>query len=128
MKRHIIAAASGALAVVLSAAGAVPVNAQAMQARQVRSAAAPVSSLAGKPHRLFGTLLRTSGTQLVIRLRSGRDLNVDATEAFALKRVSEPLFRGKATVVTGRYGTDGKLHANVVSRGSHNMSNWGSDS
>jgi hypothetical protein len=79
------------------------------------------------PHRLFGTLEAVNGTQLIVRLRSGRELKVDASQAFALTRVSEPLFAGKPAIVRGDFVRGGIFRATSVQRGSADAHNWGPD-
>ena len=127
MKRHIFAQASSALALVLALGLGSAAQSAPMPRTAQPTAISPVSTAPGPQHRLFGTLESATGTSLIIRLRTGRDLHVDASEAFALKRVAEPLFRGKPTVVEGTIGTDGTLHATAVQRGAPSASHWGAD-
>ncbi len=81
----------------------------------------------GVQHRYFGSLEGANGPALLLRLRDGRLLRVDATEAFARQRVSEPLFPGKATVVEGEFASDGTFHASAVKRAAFQPLAWGID-
>ncbi len=78
-------------------------------------------------HRYFGTLQSVNGQLLTIQLRNGRLLHVDAARAFTAKRVSEPLFPGKPTVVDGTLGAAGVFIATAVKRGAPLATNWGLD-
>ena len=120
MKIPLVAPALG-LAIAISAAA--PSNAQSV-ATPRRAAA---TSALGPQHRFFGTLVGVTGSALVIRLRSGRLLNVDASSAFGLGHVSEPLFLGKPTVVDGTLGPNGTLAASAVRRAAPDRVNWGVD-
>jgi len=82
---------------------------------------------AGSQHRYFGLLQSTNGTAIMLRLRDGRLLAVDASEAFALNRVSEPLFAGKSTVVEGIFAANGVFHASAVKRAAPRPASWGLD-
>jgi len=77
--------------------------------------------------RYFGQLESVNGSTLMLRLRNGRLLHVDAREAFALDRVSEPLFRGKPTVVAGVTSAGGVFLASAVRRAAPDPSSWGAD-
>ncbi|MDQ2858202.1 MAG: hypothetical protein M3R53_06075 [Candidatus Eremiobacteraeota bacterium] len=81
----------------------------------------------GPQHRFFGTLQSVDGHLLTIQLRNGRLLRVDAARAFTAKRVSEPLFPGKPTVVDGTLGAGGVFIATTVKRGAPLATNWGLD-
>ncbi len=119
MIRCLLTTSAGMLALLLAL-----VPAYGQQATRHVGAAAPISA---PQHRYFGALLSTRGTDLLLRLRTGRLLRVDATEAFALKRVSEPLFAGKPTVVEGVLTSAGILRATAVRRAAPNPVSWGSD-
>jgi hypothetical protein len=92
--------------------------------------AASSPTLAAQPtaaHRLFGSLQSVDGASITLRLRSGRLVRVDATRAFSLKRVSEPLFFNKPTVVDGAFRADGVFDASAVKRAAPQPSSWGID-
>ncbi len=80
------------------------------------------------PHRYFGLMQAANGTALIVRLRNGHDLHVDASQAFSLTRVSEPLFSGKPVVVRGTYAPGGIFRATSVQKASMRQINWGLDS
>ena len=102
--------------------------ASAQPTRVPPTGGAPVAPVVlGPQHRYFGTLASATGSTLVIRLRNGRNLGVDASQAFALKRVSEPLFAGKPTVVQGTLDASGVLHASAVRRAAPSPIAWGND-
>jgi hypothetical protein len=73
----------------------------------------PASAFA---HSAFGQIVRLGGTAIVLRLRSGRLLNVDATAAIDAGRTSEPLFVGKLVMVTGGIDSRGTFLAQTVTR------------
>jgi hypothetical protein len=85
------------------------------------------TSATGPEHRFFGSLVSANGNLLVVRLRSGRLLDVDASAAFALKHVAAPLFVGKPTVVDGTLLANGVLAATAVKRAAPDRLNWGAD-
>ena len=129
MKRHTFVHASSALALAFALASGFASSARSAPMQQAIQPAAvpPAPAVQAPQHRLFGTLESATGSALIIRLRNGRDLHVDASQAFALKRVAEPLFRGKPTVVEGTLDAGGTLHATAVQRGASSASHWGTD-
>ena len=80
---------------------------------QPRATPLPASAFA---HSAFGEIVRMGPTVFVLRLRSGRPLTVDATEAIQAGRTSEPLFVGKLVVVTGSLDSRGTFEAQTVTR------------
>jgi hypothetical protein len=80
---------------------------------QPRPTPLPASAFA---HSAFGEIVRIGPTVFVLRLRSGRPLTVDATEAIEAGRTSEPLFVGKLVVVTGSIDSRGTFEAQTVTR------------
>ena len=76
----------------------------------------PMSAFA---HGAFGRIARLQTTSFVMRLRSGRLLNVDASDAIASGRVSAPLYVGKAILVTGTLDARGTFVAQTVTRMEH---------
>jgi len=80
---------------------------------QPRPTPMPASAFA---HSAFGEIVRMGPTVFVLRLRSGRPLTVDATEAIQAGRTSEPLFVGKLVVVTGNIDSRGTFEAQTVTR------------
>jgi hypothetical protein len=80
---------------------------------QPRPTPMPASAFA---HSAFGEIVRMGPTVLILRLRSGRPLTVDATEAIQAGRTSEPLFVGKLVVVTGNIDSRGTFEAQTVTR------------
>jgi len=90
-------------------------------------ALASVAPPAPSHHRYFGLLQTANGAAITLRLRSGRLLAVDASEAFALNRVSEPLFAGKATVVEGLFAANGVFRASAVKRAAPRPASWDID-
>ncbi len=78
-------------------------------------------------HRFFGLLQTSRGASMSLRLRGGRVLAVDATQAYVLKRVSGPLFMNKPTVVEGTFTATGVLQATIVKRAAPNVQSWGLD-
>ncbi len=109
------------LALILSLAAFVPGSSIAL------AQGLPMRAPAVSPDRYFGRLESVNGTSLMLRLRNGRLLRVDAQQAFALKRVSEPLFRGKPTVVAGAMAAGGVFRATAVRRAAPLPSSWGTD-
>ncbi len=80
---------------------------------QPRATPMPASAFA---HSAFGEIVRMGPTVFVLRLRSGRQLTVDATDAIQSGRTSEPLFVGKLVVVTGSLDSRGTFEAQTVTR------------
>jgi hypothetical protein len=80
--------------------------------------AAPVATPlpVGPTHVAFGTIAKMTGPILTVILRNRRPVRVDATWAIANGYYSAPLFIGKLVVVEGRFGRDGTLFANTVTR------------
>jgi hypothetical protein len=120
MKQRVFALGFATLAAV-SASSINIANAQTASART----ATPATLRA--QHHYFGTLVSANGMLLVIQLRNGRLLRVDAAQAFALNRVSAPFFRGKPTVVTGATGAGGVFYATAVTRAAPLSTAWGRD-
>ncbi len=81
----------------------------------------------GPQHRFFGLLVSAHDPMLLLRLRNGSLLRVDASQAFARQRVSEPLFVGKPTVVEGSFEAAGTFGASVVTRAAPSATAWGAD-
>jgi hypothetical protein len=81
-------------------------------------AAAPVvRPPRGASHLAFGEIARlVTHAGFVLRLRSGKTVNVDATAAAASGRFSEPLYVGKPVVVKGQFDARGTLYAQSVTR------------
>jgi hypothetical protein len=75
-----------------------------------------VSTPPARPHVVVGTILRVTGSSLVVELRTRRLLHVDASTAIASGRYSQPLFVGKFVIIEGSYGRDGTLFANSITR------------
>jgi len=73
----------------------------------------PASAFA---HSAFGQIARLEPGGFVMRLRSGSTLVVDASDAIASGRISQPLFVGKLVVVTGALETGGRFRAETVTR------------
>jgi hypothetical protein len=67
------------------------------------------------PHEVFGAIGNIDGSQLRIRLRSGKPLQVDATTAIQQARATE-LFIGRSVAVQGTYDAAGTLHADHIYR------------
>lgn len=67
------------------------------------------------PHEVFGAIESINGSQLTIRLRSERLLQVDATTAIEQQR-STQLFIGRPVAVEGTYDAKGTLHADHIYR------------
>jgi hypothetical protein len=67
-------------------------------------------------HSAFGQIARLEPGGFVMRLRSGSALVVDASDAIASGRISQPLFVGKLVVVTGALQTGGRFRAETVTR------------
>ncbi len=88
---------------------------------------ARASAIYGSQHRFFGRIVSARDPVLLLRLRNGSVLRVDASRAFAQKRVSEPLFPGKPTVVEGAFEPSGIFAASVVSRAAVSATAWGTD-
>jgi hypothetical protein len=65
---------------------------------------------------IVGTILRVTGANLVVALRTHRLLHVDASTAIASGRYSEPLFAGKFVIIEGNYGREGTLFATSITR------------
>lgn len=78
-------------------------------------------------HRLFGFITALKGTSVTIRIRSGKLVQIDASAAIANNRVSEPLYLGKAVVVHGGFGLQGKFVASVLARAASDSMYWGRD-
>jgi hypothetical protein len=75
-----------------------------------------VSTPPARPHMVEGTILRVTGPSLVVALRTRRLLHVDASNAIASGRYSQPLFVGKFVLIEGAYGRDGTLFATAITR------------
>jgi len=83
---------------------------------------------AGAPlHRYFRFLQGKRGTTLVLRLRTGRLVVVDASAAFAATHVSASFYAGKPTVIVGRFAANGVFAATIVKRAAPNPTNWDID-
>ncbi len=68
------------------------------------------------PHVLFGTIVRLSGTMVVLRTRTGSVRAIDAQPAFAAGTISLPLFVGKYVAVDGIVAADGTMTAARITR------------
>jgi hypothetical protein len=102
-------------------ASATPGAAQAQSASPAQAAARAdfvqtVNAHAILAHAQYGTIESVSGTQLVLRLRSGKTLAVDASQAVASGEYSAPLVAGKVVVVEGSLRADGVFAAQRVTR------------
>jgi hypothetical protein len=106
------------LALVASAVVAGTASAQsARYAPAIRHApAATPLPAAAFAHSAFGQIARLQTGGFVMRLRSGRALVVDASDAIASGRISQPLFVGKLVVVTGALEAGGRFRAETVTR------------
>jgi hypothetical protein len=67
-------------------------------------------------HGAFGEIARLEPSGFVLRLRSGRALVVDASDAIASGRYSAPIFVGKLVLVTGAIDGAGHFRAETVTR------------
>jgi len=113
-------AALGLIAAALAATGA---GAQTLRRPAVLTPRAPVATPvpattvpSGPTHQIFGTISQLAKTQFVLRLRTGRTINVNAADAISSGRYSAPLFVGKVVVVTGPLDAHGVLYAQTVVR------------
>jgi hypothetical protein len=70
----------------------------------------------GADHTIFGAIVRYTKSSFVLRLRTGRLINVDATAAISSGRYSAPLYVGKSVVVAGELDGHGILRAQSVTR------------
>lgn len=73
-------------------------------------------SVAGRAHDVSGAIVSLSGNSVSLRLRDGRVLSIDATDAIASGRFSAPLFVGKFVEVTGPVDLHRVLHAQTITR------------
>jgi hypothetical protein len=76
----------------------------------------PQSIPTGPAHFVFGEIAKLVSPRLVLRLRDGRLLDVDAAAAIESGRFSAPLFAGKLVVIEGRLDALGVMHAESVTR------------
>jgi len=67
-------------------------------------------------HAVYGEIVAMNGTLLTVRLRSGRALRVDASEAARRGTYSAPMFLGKLVAAEGSLGAGGVLYAIRVTR------------
>ena len=67
------------------------------------------------PHEVFGAIGNIDGSQLTIRLRSGKLLQIDATTAIQQARATE-LYIGRSVAAQGTYDAAGTLHADHIYR------------
>jgi hypothetical protein len=67
------------------------------------------------PHEVFGAIGNIDGSQLTIRLRSGKLVQIDATTAIEQARTTE-LYIGRSVAVQGTYDAAGTLHADHIYR------------
>jgi hypothetical protein len=106
------------LALALATFGVGTASAQSVRyAPSIRRAAPPTPLPASAfAHDAFGEIARLEPGGFVLRLRSGRALVVDASDAIASGRYSSPLFVGKLVVVTGGIDATGRFHAETVTR------------
>jgi hypothetical protein len=118
----IIVVGAGASAAV--APGVVPMHPSAaglgrpLPQQQVRVVPAARQSWHGVPpgpHHFYGTIAAIHGSIITLRLRSGRQVTVDATAAIANGNYSAPLFVGKIVSVDG-YRTGKALTATHIFR------------
>ncbi len=127
MKQSALIASVGAVALAASAVSA----AQAQRPLPIRMMtpqhAVAFPRVPAPAHRYFGLLQGANGAALLLRLRDGRVLRINASEAFALKRVSQPLFPGKPTVVEGAFGAGGVFQATAVKRAAPHPAAWDAD-
>jgi len=70
----------------------------------------------GPQHTVFGSITKLEKKLFVVRLRSGRTLDVDASDAVDSGRFSAPLFVGKVVVMTGTVDAHGIFYAQSVTR------------
>ena len=119
----LVVAIASASAATISAGGANPVTARHVPATVVSRSGPPV----GPVHRIFGWLVSVNGDRLVLQRRNGQLLKVDAAPAIARIRVSQPLFRGKATVVTGTFTSGGAFSATAIVRAAPRQTHWAPD-
>ncbi len=67
-------------------------------------------------HDIFGTITSVRGSTLVVRMRTGKLLAVDAAPAIAAGTYSAPLFVGKIVLVGGSFDAARTLHAQTIVR------------
>jgi hypothetical protein len=65
-------------------------------------------------HTLYGTISALSGSQLLLRLRNGRSLPVDASAAIASGSFSAPLFVGKMVTIDGALQNGKYVAAHII--------------
>lgn len=74
-------------------------------------------------HEIFGRLRAQHGTRLLLVLRGGETVVVDASAALA-RRATEPLIAGRAYAVDGTWARDGLFAATLVFRVKDSPSLW----
>jgi hypothetical protein len=67
-------------------------------------------------HAASGTIVAMSGNLLTVRLKTGRTIQVDASEAVRRGTYSAPFYIGKPILAEGSLGTGGVLYAIRVTR------------
>jgi hypothetical protein len=77
-------------------------------------------------HELWAVVVGIRGTDLAVRLRSGRVVAVDAAEARRRGRTTE-LFVGRPIVAIGAPGRGALFHATAIWAGRTNPQTWGPD-
>ncbi len=68
------------------------------------------------PHDVSGAIVTLRSNVIALKLRSGRIVPVDATDAIASGRFSAPLYVGKLVDITGAYDAKHVLHAETITR------------
>jgi hypothetical protein len=106
------------LVLALSTFGGGIASAQSVRyAPAIRHAAPPTPLPASAfAHDAFGQITRLQPSGFIMRLRSGRALVVDASDAIASGRFSAPMYVGKLVVVTGAIDASGTFRAETVTR------------
>jgi hypothetical protein len=98
-------------------AGPVPIRAQPVIQREVTPRANPAYRATRQGvHVVYGTVVAVHGSQLTVKLRNNRSINVDASPAIANGDYSAPLFVGKLVNVDGAFKPNGVLSAAHVFR------------
>jgi hypothetical protein len=110
------------LAAIFLAAVPAAAGAQARDPHVVVRSALPAGGL----HEISGTIRGISGTQLVLQLRNGRSVLVDAARAEREQRATA-LFVARPVNVYGAYTAPGKFTAWAIQRARTNPRTWAPD-
>ncbi len=108
------------LVVIVGASNApIPAHAAPRPQRQLSRGAIDLARPTPPPsvrHDIFGTIASVRGSTLLVRMRTGKLLAVDAAPAIAAGTYSAPLFVGKIVLVRGSFDAARTLHAQTVVR------------